>query len=152
MSIAFRYLIDASGVFHWDSPDMFAKTMASRKKRAGWMVPEEDGFYESDKMRRYYFGVIVPMFADHMGYRRIDSRARDRISKDILVEIGWCEEVRGIHGEVKQEAKSISRGRVKKEEFQELIDAAIQSAAEMGILIPDAKSKQSAQMMAGNRT
>ena len=148
MSLSFRYWINDKGKLELDSPKAFQATVAAQKKKTGWLTLQPDIHFDADPARCYWFACIVPAFMEYMGHYKNDAKMKEYVSKEVLKEIGWTEERVSIRGVVQLEAKSISRGKVSKDQMSELIQHALQTAADLEIIIPDRESAQAQDMMA----
>lgn len=69
---------------------------------------------------RKFFALINMIFDNQELYNNLD-----RLRKDLVIEAGFYNEWADLHGELHKEAKSISFGSMKEEEFQDLYSKVI---------------------------
>lgn len=87
----------------------------------------------SDPMRKYYFGVVLPMFMEHLGYEKDESELFHRQLKIVYFRIK--PDAKGIYRKVPSVFSNVSDVGV--QDKSKFVDWVIRKAAAEGVYIPD---------------
>lgn len=89
---------------------------------------------KSDPMRKYYFGVVLPLFMEHLGYERDEQDDFHRQLKIVYFQIK--PDAKGIYRHVPTVFSDQSD--IPVEEKAKFLEWTIRKAAQEGVYIPDA--------------
>lgn len=89
----------------------------------------------SNQQNRAWFGIVVKLFCERMGYRFSSERDKRYVHEQILIAIGWTEPGRDVHGQLQQRPKDTHD--LDTAEFSDLYNRAQELGAQMDIVIPD---------------
>ena len=89
---------------------------------------------KSDPMRKYYFGVVLPIFAEHLGYDKDEHLLLHRQLKIVYFRVE--PDAKGIHRHVPTVFSDKSD--IPVEEKAKYLEWVVRKAAQEGVYIPDA--------------
>lgn len=89
---------------------------------------------KSDPMRKYYFGVVLPLFMEHLGYERDEQDDFHRQLKIVYFQIKL--DAKGIYRKVPTVFSDKSE--IPVEDKAKFLEWVVRKAAQEGVYIPDA--------------
>ena len=125
----------------FDSPIAF-KTFVQTKKK-GWRGILSIGKFterRTDPQNKFYWAVVIPAFADKMGYDPRDKTEMAFVNGQIQIACGRFEERKTVNGKTVQYPKGTSN--MMKDEFSEYLERVFRLAAENEIYVPDPNSAE----------
>lgn len=127
------------GRFAPDSPQAFKYAMAAFQPNQRVRVTfEAYAETRSNRQNRFFWGVVVRAFCEHMGYRFGNARDKEFVKDQILIGIGHWEAKEGLGGQKVKVVKPTHNMPAK--DFKSLVEACQELGASIGLVIADPES------------
>ena len=136
--MAYAGHVDGAGKFHPTNPGAFKFAGMPFKDKDVILTWEERKDTRSNKQNRAFYGVVIRLFCEYMGYRFNNARDKEIVKTEVLLAIGHYDIKRGLGDKEIRVVKPTHN--MKTKEFIEMYEQCQELGASMNIVIPDPES------------